>query len=199
MLDYADVLLPMAPFAETSGTYINMEGAWQSATGAVTPPGEARPAWKVLRVLGNLFELAGFDYQDSAAVLNELRERVANVAPSAPEQSELEPAESFVDAGTIFRIGAVPMYATDPLVRRAAALQRTADGRFRGVHINAALARTLGLNDGGNAVVGQNGTRMSFAVVVDNNIPDGCAGLAAGIVETMALGPSFGLISIEKA
>lgn len=198
MMDYAHVLLPMAPYAETSGTYVNMEGTWQSATGAVTPLGEARPAWKVLRVLGNLFELEGFDHEDSAAVLSELRERVANVAPSAPAHSDLEPAESLADAGSVFRIGAVPMYATDPLVRRAGALQRTVDGAFRGVHINPGLAGKLGLNDGESAMVQQNGARMRFPVVVDNKIPDGCAGLAAGIVETMGLGPSFGPMVIEK-
>jgi NADH-quinone oxidoreductase subunit G len=199
MMDYADVLLPMALFAETSGTYVNMEGEWQSAQGAVAPPGEARPAWKVLRVLGNLFELEGFDYQDSAEVLSELRDRVANVAPSAPVQAPLELAQALSDAESIFRIGTVPMYSTDALVRRAPALQRTADGVFRGVHINGALARKLQLSDGESAFVRQNGTRMRFAVVVDEDIPDGCAGLASGIVETAGLGPSFGPMNIEKA
>ena len=199
MMEYADVLLPTALFAETSGTYVNVEGAWQSMSGAVMPPGEARPAWKVLRVLGNLFELDGFDYQDSTAVLNELRERVANVAPSPPEQSALEFEESPAQTGAIFRIGSVPMYSSDPLLRRASALQRTEEGSFRGVHINSALARNLGLSDGENAVVRQNGARMNFAVVVDDKIPDGCAGLAAGIVETAGLGPSFGPMEIEKA
>jgi NADH-quinone oxidoreductase subunit G len=199
MMAYADVLLPMAPFAETSGTYINMEGVWQSSSGAVTPPGEARPAWKVLRVLGNLFGLDGFDYEASAAVLRELRERAANVAPSAPAQSGLEPAQTLAHPGSVFRIGAVPMYATDPRVRRAAALQRTADARFRGVHINQALARELGLSEGDDALVRQNGTGMRFSVVVDDDVPDGCASLAAGIVETRGLGPSFGPMNIEKA
>jgi NADH-quinone oxidoreductase subunit G len=198
MMDYAHVLLPSAQFAETSGTYVNLEGVWQTMSGAVSPPGEARPGWKVLRVLGNLFELEGFDYQDSAEVLNECRNRIANVMPSAPAQTSLQPAESLDDAGTIFRIGRVPMYATDPLVRRAAALQSTADGAFRGVHINSGLARELGLRDGENAAVGQNGTSLNFAVVVDDHVPDGCAGLAAGIVETAGLGPSFGPMSIEK-
>jgi NADH-quinone oxidoreductase subunit G len=199
MMEYADVLLPMALFAETSGTYVNVEGAWQSVDGAVTPPGEARPAWKVLRVLGNLFELDGFDYQDSMAVLGELREQVADQAPSAPEQHPLELEESLAQTQAVFRIGAVPMYATDPLVRRAPALQRTTHGRFRGLHINSALARNLALSDGESAFVRQNGTRMRFAVVVDDKVPDGCAGLAAGIAETAGLGPSFGPMEIEKA
>jgi NADH-quinone oxidoreductase subunit G len=199
MMEYANVLLPTALFAETSGTFVNAEGVWQSMSGAVTPPGEARPAWKVLRVLGNLFELDGFDYQDSTAVLGELRERVPRVAPSAPEPHPLELEASLAETESVFRIGTVPMYAGDPLVRRAPALQRTAQGSFRGVHINSALARNLGLRDGESASVRQNGTAMRFAVVVDEKIPDGCAGLAAGITETAGLGPSFGLMEIEKA
>ena len=73
MKEYADVLLPVASFAETSGSYVNMEGFWQSAKGCVPPPGEARPAWKVLRVLANQFDLTGFDFVSSNDVLQELK------------------------------------------------------------------------------------------------------------------------------
>ncbi len=198
MMEYADVLLPIALHAETSGTYVNLEGAWQSMSGAVVPPGEARPAWKVLRVLGNLFELDGFDYQDCSSVLGELRERVANVAPSAPPHGALEHAEAAGGESVIFRVGSVPVYAVDPLVRRARALQRTADGIFRGVRINQRLAAELGLADGDSAAVRQNGTRRSFPVVLDERVPDGCAELAAGVVETAALGPCFGPMTIER-
>ena len=62
-------MLPMGTFAETSGTYVNCEGRWQSQAGAATPVGEARPGWKILRVLGNLLNLAGFEYQSSEEVL----------------------------------------------------------------------------------------------------------------------------------
>src|SRR6185503_3774418 len=61
-MDYADVLLPVAPFAETSGSFVNAEGRLQSFNGTVKPMGDARPAWKVLRVLGNILGLGGFDY-----------------------------------------------------------------------------------------------------------------------------------------
>lgn len=67
-MDYADVLLPIAPFSETAGSYINMEGRLQSFHGVVKPQGEARPAWKVLRVLGNLLSLGGFEYDTAEAV-----------------------------------------------------------------------------------------------------------------------------------
>jgi NADH-quinone oxidoreductase subunit G len=67
------------------------------------------------------------------------------------------------------------------------------------VHINSGLAGRLGVRDGEEAVVQQNGTRKTFAVVVDDTVPDGCAGLAAGVAETAGLGPSFGPMNIEKA
>jgi len=199
MMEYADVLLPVAAHAETSGTYVNLEGTWQSMSGAVAPPGQARPAWKVLRVLGNLFDVEGFDYQDSAQVQGEVRERVANVTPSAPARASLEVPEGAIDASAVFRIGRVPLYATDPLVRRARSLQDTEDGRFRGVAINRRLAEALGIRNGETAVVQQNGTRMHFPVIVNDRVPDGCAALASGIVETAGLAPALGSMIIEKA
>ncbi len=69
----AHVMLPIGTFAETSGTYVNLEGTWQSFPGAVAPQGEARPGWKVLRVLGNMLHVPGFDYVSSEDVLKELR------------------------------------------------------------------------------------------------------------------------------
>jgi NADH-quinone oxidoreductase subunit G len=79
--DYADIILPIGVFAETSGTYVNLEGRWQSVPGAAKPVGEARPAWKVLRVLGNLLNLPDFEYLNSEQVRDELQAQVGNVKP----------------------------------------------------------------------------------------------------------------------
>ena len=78
----AHVLLPISTFVETSGTYVNLEGLWQSFAGAAKPLGEARPGWKVLRVLGNLAGVADFDYQSSEEVREELRALCGGVAAS---------------------------------------------------------------------------------------------------------------------
>ena len=78
----ADLLLPIGTFAETSGTYVNTAGTWQSFAGVATPVGEARPAWKVLRVIGNLLEAADFDYVSSEDVRDELAEQIGEVTPS---------------------------------------------------------------------------------------------------------------------
>jgi NADH-quinone oxidoreductase subunit G len=120
----AHVLLPIATFAETSGTYVNLEGLWQSFAGAARPLGEARPGWKVLRVLGNLAGLKDFDYQSSEEVREELRARCADV-PATSYQGTHEVSA----AGGEARVVDVPMYAVDAVLRRAASLQRTREGK----------------------------------------------------------------------
>ncbi|MEL0068828.1 MAG: molybdopterin-dependent oxidoreductase, partial [Gammaproteobacteria bacterium] len=82
-LDFADVVLPIAAFTETSGTFVNVSGHWQSFNGAVSAKGEARPAWKIYRVLGNLFELDGFGYNSSNDVLEEIKSNTTNLVYAA--------------------------------------------------------------------------------------------------------------------
>jgi NADH-quinone oxidoreductase subunit G len=120
----AHVLLPISTFAETSGTYVNLEGLWQSFAGAARPLGEARPGWKVLRVLGNLAGIQDFDYQSSEEVREELRARCAELA-QAPYQGTHEVSAAAGDA----RVVDVPMYAVDAVLRRAPSLQRTREGK----------------------------------------------------------------------
>jgi len=126
----AHVLLPMGTFAESSGTFVNCEGVWQSQGGAAVPVGEARPGWKVLRVLGNLLNLAGFDYQSSEDVLAEARKACEGLKP-APYQGAHAVAVPGNGAQGAERttLTDVPMYQTDALVRRAPSLQRTREGR----------------------------------------------------------------------
>jgi NADH-quinone oxidoreductase subunit G len=123
----AHFMLPMGTFAETSGTYVNCEGRWQSQSGAAAALGEARPGWKVLRVLGNLLDIAGFEYQSSEEVLNEVRARCADVKPGGYQGTHAVTAAppGAPDTGLID----VPMYQTDALLRRAPSLQRTREGR----------------------------------------------------------------------
>jgi NADH-quinone oxidoreductase subunit G len=128
----AHVMLPMGTFAETSGTYVNCEGQWQSQTGAAAPLGEARPGWKVLRVLGNLLGLPGFDYQSSEEVREELRALCQRSAAQDYRGAHaVTPAGAASAAGAAgeVRVVDVPMYQTDALVRRAPSLQKTREGR----------------------------------------------------------------------
>ncbi|MFM8844435.1 MAG: molybdopterin-dependent oxidoreductase, partial [Gammaproteobacteria bacterium] len=129
--EIAHVLLPMASFAETSGSYVSLEGRSQSQTGVSKPPGEARPGWKVLRVLGNQLELDGFNYQSSEDVRDELQQIVgANAGAAVPTAlvTHHVPAIAAVAGAAELDLGAldVPMYAIDAVLRRSPALQQTA-------------------------------------------------------------------------
>ena len=126
----AHLLLPIGTFAETSGTYVNCEGLWQSQAGAATPVGAARPGWKVLRVLGNLLNLPRFEYQSSEDVLAELRRVCEGVAPTAyGGQHGVQPPGNGARLAPPVTVTDVPMYQVDAVVRRAPSLQRTRDGR----------------------------------------------------------------------
>jgi NADH-quinone oxidoreductase subunit G len=124
----AHVLLPISTFAETSGTYVNLEGLWQSFAGAARPLGEARPGWKVLRVLGNLAGVEQFDYQSSEEVREELRALCGNVAAESYAGTHEVKAASGAD-----RVIDVPMYSIDAVLRRAPSLQRSKEGRLAAV------------------------------------------------------------------
>ncbi len=123
LLEVADLLLPIGTFAETSGTYVNVAGTWQSFSGVANPVGESRPCWKVLRVLGNLLNVEGFDYVTSEDVLTEFKSLLgevdggnyqANGKIAKPNGAD-RPADE-IDT---------PLYSIDSLVRRANALQKT--------------------------------------------------------------------------
>ena len=129
LLESADLLLPIGTFAETSGTYMNVAGTSQSFGGIANPVGEARPAWKVLRVLGNLVDAEGFDYVTSEDIFEEFIEEVGNVEPApvaaATAAKGIKPNGADAPAEEID----TPLYAVDGLVRRAAALQLTPAAR----------------------------------------------------------------------
>ena len=127
LLEAADLLLPVGTFAETAGTYVNVEGTWQSFGGVASPVGEARPAWKVLRVLGNLIDADGFDYVTSEDVLAECRNAVGDIEPASYAGSGVDTRANGEDKATADVD--TPLYSVDALVRRARALQRTPAAR----------------------------------------------------------------------
>ncbi|WP_126445106.1 NADH-quinone oxidoreductase subunit NuoG [Sulfuricystis multivorans] len=198
-LDYADCLLPVAPFTETSGTFVNTEGRLQSFHAVCKPLGETRPAWKVLRVLGNLLELAGFDYESSEQVRDE-------VLPGKPEfvaglDNAVAPGAMRLVSSTtgLQRIADVPIYFADPLVRRAPSLQATRDAAKPTVRMNAATLAKLGLIDGNRVKFGAGGTAVELLARLDAGVPDECVRIAAAHATTVALGPLFGTLNVERA
>jgi NADH-quinone oxidoreductase subunit G len=193
----AQVQLPIAAFAETSGTHVNAGGVWQSFQGAVAPPGEARPGWKVLRVLGNLLGLPGFEYRDSAEVRAELKAHCGEAKHDNTPAGDLKVAARGTGEGLI-RIAPVPIYAVDPLVRRAPALQRTPamEGFFATLHPEQASA--LGLAAGDRVEIRQDGTSAPATVAVDAGVPPGCARIPAGVPGARTLGERFGPVALVK-
>ena len=128
---FSDVLLPIAPFTETPGTFVNAEGRVQSFHAVVKPLGETRPAWKVLRVLGNMLGLPGFSFESSLEVLAQVFGPAVDglsqvAAGKLSNASDVLPA---VGAAPASRPAVASIYQLDSLVRRATSLQLTADAR----------------------------------------------------------------------
>ena len=197
----ADVMLPIAAFTETAGTYVNAEGRVQATQGIVRPAGEARPAWKVLRVLGNLLGLEGFEQETAEEVAREalgdtaaLAARLDNRAPSGA----LGMAVGTAAAG-LQRIADVPIYCVDPLVRRATALQLTRDAQAPAVGVPSALWQQLALQPGERVRVSQGAAHATLAAHEDSTLDAHTLRVSAGHPDTAALGAMFGPIAIEKA
>jgi NADH-quinone oxidoreductase subunit G len=125
ILANASVILPAAVFAETSGTWVNVEGRWQSVAGAAQPFGESRPAWKILRVLGNLLNLPGFEYVSSEEVRDELQRELAAVTGDVADGAAFTPGR----LASLDATRDVGIYQVDAIVRRSVPLQQTVDGQ----------------------------------------------------------------------
>ena len=198
-LDYADVLLPIAPWTETSGTFINTEGRVQSFSAVVKPLGETRPAWKVLRVLGNLLGLAGFDHNDSKDVLRD----ALGDTPTGNVQgylcNEIGPvaAAPVAPGPGLERVAEVPIYQTDAVVRRSPSLQRTLDASLPVARMHSQLIARLGLTENGRVSVRQTASALTLKVERDDHLPDNCIRVPCGHPLTAHLGPMFGPITAE--
>ena len=193
LLDVCDVLLPIAPFTETSGSFINMEGRLQSFHGVVKGLGDSRPLWKVLRVLGNVFGLAGFDFDSSEQVLK------AAVNPATlPEklnnrsswQGQAAPARRLV------RVGGVGIYHSDAIVRRSAPLQATAHAAVPAARVHPLTLAASGLIDGDSVRISHQGHSASVVVQADDTLPENVVHLplhsanaaAGGLMNSVELG-----------
>jgi NADH-quinone oxidoreductase subunit G len=195
--EVGDVLLPVVPFTETAGTFISTEGRVQSFHAAVQPLGEARPAWKVLRVLGTLLGKPGYEYDN----IDEVREAclggrdVAGLLSNKVEGI----AMSATDASGIQRIADVPIYFADPLVRRAPSLQQTRDAQPPKAWMNGRLLHRLGVAAGQPVIVRQGGGAARLPAALDDKLPDDCVRVAAAHPSTAGLGAMFGSLELAKA
>ncbi|WP_175782833.1 NADH-quinone oxidoreductase subunit NuoG [Burkholderia cenocepacia] len=200
-LDYADVLLPVAPFTETAGTFVNAEGTVQSFNGVVRPLGDTRPAWKVLRVLGSLLGLPNFEYETAEEVrLAALGD--AGVAGRLSNQTSVAPARAAANAanGGFERLADVPIYHADALVRRAGALHLTAAAKAANTAaLPAALFDKLGLKEGDAVRVRQGERAVQLPAVRDANLAETVVRVSAATPAGAALGSLSGELVVEKA
>ncbi|RTL25350.1 MAG: NADH-quinone oxidoreductase subunit G [Burkholderiales bacterium] len=201
-VDYADVILPIATFSETSGTFVNAEGRVQSFHGVVKPLGDARPAWKVLRVLGTMLGLEGFGYETSeevkARALGDLAALPAKLSNATSAAINLS-----ASTGGLERLADVPIYSADALVRRSPSLQATFDAKAPVASLPQALWAELGLADGAHVKVLQDGANGAVSAVLpavlDASLPANVVRVPAGTAATATLGASFGTLRVEKA
>jgi NADH-quinone oxidoreductase subunit G len=198
-VEFADVMLPIAPFTETGGSFVNADGRVQSFHGVVRPLGDTRPGWKVLRVLGNLLGLDGFAQESvedvrAAAGLNDAGQIAARLSNTSSATPQILAAPEGLQ-----RIANVPVYATDSTVRRAPSLQQTADANAPLVALNAALWAQLGLQDGAKVRVQQGEGSTVLPASLDATLAVNTVRVSAGHPSTAALGAVFGTLRIECA
>lgn len=196
---HADVMLPMSAFTESAGTYVNTAGEWQSVKGVAMPAGSSRPAWKILRVLGNFLHADGFGFETADDVRHEIQaclEHAPVLTPSAQTGCRTASAEQ-----TLSRIGEIPLYAVDSLVRRATPLQdaqTVMEGDVAALRMHPATGASLGVKQGEAVMAQQAGGKATLTVVFDEKIPAQAVWVAGGIEATRSLGQLFGSISVSK-
>lgn len=196
LLELADVLLPIAPFTETSGSFVNAEGRLQSFVGVVPPLGETRPAWKVLRVLADLLALPGIAFESSEQV----RAAMLPEGYQAPATTTLPlPSDLPAAAQGVQRLAELPLYSSDLLVRQAAALQGTRDAREADhAQLGARLWAQLGLpaSGEGSVRVTQGASHVTVKAKRHDGLADGVVRLAGGLPATSCLGASFAEVQL---
>jgi NADH-quinone oxidoreductase subunit G len=185
-MEYADVLLPMTPFTESAGTYINCEGRTQKSAVAATPKEEARPAWKILRVLGNFLEVDGFNYVTADDVLAEIT--LPSLPPSARTSDwRLQDDAAKADSG-LQRIMDMPMYRGEAILRHANALQLTADNPNPAARVHPDTIAELNLSDGQSVSVTNGAGNVNLVLQSDLAVPIGCVYIAAGFSVSNRIG-----------
>lgn len=190
---HADVLLPVATLGETAGTLVNAEGRWQTFAGVGYPQGDARPAWRLLRVLANVLDLDGFAYQAPDEIHREVQAMASGSSVARP--SSRVPVADRPDGG-LTRIGYPAMFGVDPLTRHAQSLQKTGHAAPASAVLNPADAERLGVDAAQSVTVQQGGERRTLPVAVSADIPAGSVWVPAGVEGSEALGALVGPVEV---
>jgi NADH-quinone oxidoreductase subunit G len=194
--DYANVILPIAPYAETSGTYINIDNTWQTVTGSNKPFEESRPAWKILRVLGNLLHCMGFDYASTNDILAEIKTLQSLMLHPIKYTPYYPKSLPVINQQQLTRVGEWPLYRCDAIVRHADALQYCAAADIACIKIHPHTASRLKL--AGTATVSQGDIEITLPLKCDERVAPDVIWVANAMPETIDLGYSFAAITIKR-
>ncbi|MFV2031903.1 MAG: NADH-quinone oxidoreductase subunit NuoG [Gammaproteobacteria bacterium] len=196
--EQADLVLPLAAFAETSGTFVNVEGLWQSFNGCVKAWGEARQGWKIMAALGQLLLPGEFDYPDSVAIRNEVKEKCRDLVLNNFNGVRSSALKLPVRSRSVQKIGVAPIYASDDLARLSAALQATPIMKQQGALLmNRAQAEKLNLAAAEQVQVKQRQGTAVLPLQLSDNIPAGCVCAPTGIEAVSNLAETYGPVELE--
>jgi len=198
MQQYADVILPIATFAETDGTFVNTTGHWQSIGKAVSAPGEARPAWKVLRVLANKLGFDDVQYQTSEQVRDELKQLFSDEIDFTSHLKDFIHVNLKSDVNKMHRISDTPIYAVDNIVRRAASLQIAVADQEEHVAMSAVQAKQLDILNEQVVRVVQGKREVTLPLRIVENMSDNCVWVQKSATQTDALGEAIAPVEIQK-
>ena len=171
MKEYADVILPVTPYTETAGSYVNMQGMWQTFNGVTKPLGDSKPGWKVIRVLANQLLDSGYEYNN----IEEVRSELASLkTPEELLNNNVSAAIKIAkpELNGLVRFGIQGIYNIDSITRRAESLQQTFYAKLPVLSVNSKLAAKLGLTDNQGVKVKQENVNGKFNLVISNDLPD---------------------------
>jgi NADH-quinone oxidoreductase subunit G len=198
LLELADVLLPITPFTESVGSFINAAGTVQTIQPSVRPLADARPAWKVLRAMGSLLGLNGFLLNTPEEVCGEalakpIAERLNNrftATLSLMQEQTVNGLERLTD---------LPIYGVDAIVRRAPALQLTRDAKnAHRLGLNAKTFAELNLKEGDLVAITQGGNTVQMPAMLESELAAGCVRMSASTPASAELGAMFGPITVSR-
>ncbi|MFK7816088.1 MAG: NADH-quinone oxidoreductase subunit NuoG [Gammaproteobacteria bacterium] len=195
---YADVILPIATFAETDGTFVNTTGHWQSVGKAVSAPGEARPAWKVLRVMANKLGFDNVQYQTSEQIRDELKQLFADEVAISSHLKDLSHVNLQSDANKIYRVSDTPIYAVDNIVRRATSLQQAVEDQQHHVVISNNQAKQLNMLDEKVVRVVQGKQEVTLPLRIDESMSDNCIWVQKTASQIDSLGDAIAPVEIQR-
>jgi NADH-quinone oxidoreductase subunit G len=195
----ADLVLPLAAVLETSGSFVNVEGLWQSFNGCVPARGESRQGWKILCALGRVLKPDEFEYADSVAVRSELKALCSDVALSNLCGVRSAAKDLPENASSMQKIGITPIYAGDDMARLSAPLQATPLMKMQSaVILNHQQAQDSKLLDCDQVQVKQGKGTAVLPLRIDEGIPAGCVYVPSGIDAVKHLADAYGKVSLEK-